>query len=310
MVSNHPKVLYLCHTKEVMKRGMRKTIIIAGAVICIICAAVISYAVIERGGRDAIPTRDLTLSDYPKLFAKGAVIVIGENASQIEKESAEAIAANLENLTGNKPEIISSKKIESFKYTYNLIIIGTPKTNPLLEEVYAMTNATRVTEEFPGEGKGVLEILPNPWDESKAMLLVEGWDECSIMLALKYVKESNMSNTLTHTHICNTIAVEVIVQAIEDAELIDWEASIVPEYKGVGVFRVTVKVLNVTEGNVCLKKGELVTLIFRKPIPKLSLPKPILKGQELMVSGLYTVNKKTISSDTVNVEVEPEYECE
>jgi len=89
---------------------MRKTIIIAGAAICIICAAVISYAVIERGGRDAIPSQDLTLSEYPELFAKGAVIVIGENASQIEKESAEAIAANLENLTGNKPEIISSKK--------------------------------------------------------------------------------------------------------------------------------------------------------------------------------------------------------
>ena len=53
--------------------------------------------------------------------------MIGENASQMEIESAEAIAANLENLTGNKPEIISSKKIESFKYTYNLIIIGTLK---------------------------------------------------------------------------------------------------------------------------------------------------------------------------------------
>jgi len=40
-----------------------------------------------------------------------------------------------------------------------------------------MTNATKVTEEYPGEGKGVLEILSNPWDESKAMLLVEGGDE-------------------------------------------------------------------------------------------------------------------------------------
>jgi len=40
-----------------------------------------------------------------------------------------------------------------------------------------MTDAGRVTEEFSGEGKGVLEILRNSWDESKAMLLVEGWDE-------------------------------------------------------------------------------------------------------------------------------------
>ena len=68
------------------------------------------------------------------------------------------------------------EKIESFKYTYNLIIIGTSKTNPFLEEVHAMTNATRVTEEFLGEGKGVLEILGNPWDENKAML-PEGNDD-------------------------------------------------------------------------------------------------------------------------------------
>jgi len=111
---------------------------------------------------------------------KGAVIVIGENASQIEKQSAEAIAANLENLTGNKSEIVSSKKIESFKYIYNLIIVGTPKSNEVLRKVYDMTDAIRVTDEYPGKGKGVLEILRNPWDEGKAMLLVEGWDEKGI----------------------------------------------------------------------------------------------------------------------------------
>lgn len=37
--------------------------------------------------------------------------MVGENISQIEKESAEAIAANLENLTGNKPEISNTKKM-------------------------------------------------------------------------------------------------------------------------------------------------------------------------------------------------------
>ena len=40
------------------------------------------------------------------------------------------------------------------KIRENSIVVGTPKTNPFLEEVYAMTNATRVTEEFPNEGKG------------------------------------------------------------------------------------------------------------------------------------------------------------
>ena len=73
--------------------------------------------------RDAIPPQDLTLRDYPKLFAEEAVIVIGENASLIEKESAEAIAANLESLTGNKPEIINTEKIESYIYTSSLYSI-------------------------------------------------------------------------------------------------------------------------------------------------------------------------------------------
>ena len=157
---------------------MRKIILIAGVAIGIICAALISYGLFTQ--RDAIPSQDLTLSEYPKLFVKDAVIVIGENASQIEKESAEAIAANLENLTGNKPEIINTKKNESFKYSYNLVILGTPNSNKVLEVIYNMTDAIRVTDEYPGENKGVLEILRNPWNEGKVMLLVEGSDEWGV----------------------------------------------------------------------------------------------------------------------------------
>ena len=159
---------------------MRKTILIAGIAICIICAALISYGFIKFTQRDAIPAQDFMLSDYPKLFEKEVVIVIGENASQIEKESAEAIAANLVNLTGNKPEIINTKKIESFKYSHNLVIVGTPNSNKVLREVYNMTDAIRVTDEYPGGNKGVLEILRNPWNEDKAMLLVEGSDEWGV----------------------------------------------------------------------------------------------------------------------------------
>ena len=124
--------------------------------------------------------QELKLSDFPDVFKGNTIIVVGKNASKIEKECANEIAANLENLTGNKPEIISSEKTESFKYNHNLIIIGTPKTNFFLNEVYQMTNAARVMEEYPGEGKGILEILRNPWNESKTMLLVEGSDEWGV----------------------------------------------------------------------------------------------------------------------------------
>ena len=129
---------FISTSRKNNNEAMRKPILIAGVAICIICTVLISYGFIKFTQRDVIPSPDLTLSEYPKLFAKEAVIVIGEqtfnkslikNAAQAsqqtlgkfdqnasQKESAEAIAENLEILTGNKPGIISSKKIESFIY--------------------------------------------------------------------------------------------------------------------------------------------------------------------------------------------------
>jgi len=115
--------------------------------------------------------------------------MIGENASQMEIESAQEIAADLEILTGNKPEIVSSENLESLKYSHNLIIVGTPKSNEILEEVCNMTNAIRVTDEYPGENKGVLEILTNPWNEERAMLLVEGSDEWGVKAAASKLEQ-------------------------------------------------------------------------------------------------------------------------
>ena len=43
-----------------------------------------------------------------------------------------------------------------------------------------MTDVVEVSEDYPGEGKGVLEMVKNPWNESKALLLVEGSDEQGI----------------------------------------------------------------------------------------------------------------------------------
>jgi len=60
-----------------------------------------------------------------------------------------------------------------------------------------MTNATRVTEEYPGEGKGVLEILPNPWNKERAMLFVEGWDEWGVKAGSWEIREqyTQMNNS-------------------------------------------------------------------------------------------------------------------
>jgi hypothetical protein len=127
------------------------------------------------------PQMDITLGNYPKLFEKDVIIVVGENATQIERDGAESIAYNLGELTGNESVIKTDIKVtEKEKAGYNLILLGRSDTNKMLSAAYERTNATKVTKEYPGAGKGVLEVLRNPWNESKMMLLVEGSDEWGV----------------------------------------------------------------------------------------------------------------------------------
>ena len=123
----------------------------------------------------SIPAQELKLSDFPEAFEENALVVIGDDACERELRVAEEIARYLKNVTGNKPRIKRCSEIAvDDKRNYNLVVIGTPESNKMLKEIYEISDALRVNETFPGEGKGVLEILPNPWNESKAMLLVEG----------------------------------------------------------------------------------------------------------------------------------------
>ena len=93
------------------------------------------------------PSEEQKLSDFPEAF-KSTLIIVGDNASDIEMQAANEIADYLENETGNEPLIKKHSEIsDEDKRNYNSIVVGTPKTNPFLEEVYAMTNATRVTED-------------------------------------------------------------------------------------------------------------------------------------------------------------------
>ena len=77
------------------------------------------------------PAEELKLSDFPEAFKDGTLIVVGDNASDIEMQAVNEIADYLENETGNKPLIKKYSEItEEDKRNYNLIIVGTPKTNP------------------------------------------------------------------------------------------------------------------------------------------------------------------------------------
>ena len=126
-----------------------------------------------------------------------------------------------------------SKLREEDKRNYNLIVIGTPKTNPFLEEVYALTNATKITEEFPGEGKGVLEILPNPWDEEKIILLIQGSDEYAIKVSINPLKSKEFYSK--KGYITNSTFVEYIPNFIQKIYLeYNKELSIEGLYGGFG----------------------------------------------------------------------------
>ena len=141
---------------------------------------------------EELQAAELMLSDFPDVFYNDTIIVIGNNASLIEEESADAIAVRLEleNLTGNLSIIMNETALSDDNKTgYNLILVGTPDSNSLLQVVYNLTNATEVTEEYPGANKGVLEILQNPWNVDKAMLLVEGSDEWGVKAAASKLEQ-------------------------------------------------------------------------------------------------------------------------
>lgn len=175
-----------------MKKGKILKYIIADCVIGIAAFLVVSSIdVMNKRGTANQPQQNqiseetiLTLKDYPELFSKDVIIVLGENASEVEKESAGMIKEHLKELTENEPIIKNDAELlELDKRTHNLILVGTPSTNYALQEVYKLTDATRVTNEYPGENKGILEILRNPWNSEKALLLVAGSDRWGAQIA-------------------------------------------------------------------------------------------------------------------------------
>ena len=136
-----------------------------------------------------------TLSDYPELFREDVIIVVGENPAKIEIESAIMIKASLKELTGNEPTIKNDTELsESEKRNHNLILIRTPSSNNTLQQVYELTEATKVTSVFPGENKGILEILSNPWNSDKVLLMVAGSNEWGVKAGSELLEQAQAIN--------------------------------------------------------------------------------------------------------------------
>ena len=80
------------------------------------------------------PEKELKLSDFPEVFKKNTLIVVGDNASEIEMQAANEIADYLENKTRSKPLIKEYSEVsDEDKRNYNLIVVGTPDSNQVLK---------------------------------------------------------------------------------------------------------------------------------------------------------------------------------
>lgn len=118
------------------------------------------------------PGRAPVLGDYPRLFQEDTLIVVSGNASSVEMESATAIASQLKDVAGYEPVITTDANTSlEDREGHNLVLIGLPGSNDVLGEVCEVSTAQRVTQAYPGKNKGILEILRNPWNSEKIVLV-------------------------------------------------------------------------------------------------------------------------------------------
>ena len=204
-------------------------------------------------------TSKLKLSDYSKLFEENVMIVIGRDATKTERETAEGIAVQLRELTGNELVIKSDAAVsEKDKTSYNLILIGTPNFNSLLTESYKLTSMKIVTEEWPGKNKGVLEILRNPWNSAKALLIVTGSNEIGLKAATvklnqhRELRGSSMvvgPNTIKIPKSNVIVAPKELLMHIGQRETLDfWNHKIVAHYVSSSPMQILRIVIDEEEG--------------------------------------------------------------
>ena len=142
------------------------------------CLVVILLSCIEQDSEMVNPAQiGLVLSDYPKLFERD----IDENMPIFATDA----------------EIIED--VES-----NLIFVGSLDSNAVLKDVCDITDAMWLTNEYPDIGKGMLEILRNPWNGGKTVLLVAKSDEKVIVTECLQSSRVRLDNSIAFSDCIGT----------------------------------------------------------------------------------------------------------
>jgi hypothetical protein len=172
-----------------------------------------------------------------------------------------AIATRLTELTGNEPVLMSDAMVsEQDRADYNLILVGTPDTNSLLNEVYEIADVARVTSEYPGPNRALLEVLASPWNASRGVLIVAGADEWGVKAGSIMVTDDDRINELSG---------EVMA------------GEYVPDEDGAEPYAVTITVpsgylqLWISPGNISAEVGEQIE-ISCKVMPLINTPVDII----------------------------------
>ena len=104
--------------------NLKKSLLIVGMAL-----VALMLALWVQKPEDLTHPKELKLSDFPEVFEDSTLIIIGDEASEIELQVAKEIADYLEKETGNKPLIMRYSEVSDKDRKNNLmyVIYGKPQ---------------------------------------------------------------------------------------------------------------------------------------------------------------------------------------
>ncbi|WP_340818147.1 hypothetical protein [Methanolobus sp. WCC4] len=134
---------------------------------------------------------NLSLNNTHLLLDSNTIIIIGNESSSIEFTSAKKLQSFFFENIGEKPEIKVSQRItESTLVGKNLILIGTFNSNSLLSLIQNETEVDSIWEKSKLKGKGLLLIVPNPWNIENKILVIAGNDTLGLEAATTFFEQN------------------------------------------------------------------------------------------------------------------------
>lgn len=116
----------------------------------------------------------------PAMDGLSASLIAGKIGTMAFKEERSGFKVVLSHLTYLDTEVTNDTK----KW-YNLILIGGPVANSLSKEVFDKMEI-KITNDYPGPGNGVVQLIKDPFGYGKDVLVIAGSDRNGTLEAAKF----------------------------------------------------------------------------------------------------------------------------